>query len=189
MVFWGAGAPPTAEVPASTTALPPPMASLAGASAICWAVLSCVACSPTTASLVEAPESTSMAEGPDASLACELVGADEGLTAGVAGAMAGEVSRCSMSLIFREAPDVLEVFLRLVVAFFLKCPKCISTGARQINRQCRRMRSLHKWGCFGKGDPNNFSLFCLQGGGSLFGGSTLRLLLLASVSNVRGGAL
>src|SRR3954464_8266667 len=130
-----------------------------------------------------------MTEGPYASLACELVGADEGLTAGVAGAMAGEASRCSMSLLLREAPDVLEVFLRLVVAFFLKCAKCISTGARQIYRQCRRMISLHKWGCFGKGDPSNFSLFRLQGGGSLLGGSTLRLLLLASVGSVRGGAL
>src|SRR4051812_41310410 len=100
------------------------MASLAGALAICWAVLSCVACSLTTATSVEAPESTFMAEGPDASLACELVGADKGLTAGMAGAMAGEASRCSMSLIFREAPDVLEVLLRLVVAFFLKRAKC-----------------------------------------------------------------
>src|SRR3954464_12239857 len=161
MDFLGAGVPPTAEVPASTTGLPPPMASLAGASSICWVVLSCVTCSPTTASSVEAPESTSMTEGPDASLACELVGADEGLTAGVAGAMAGEASRCSMSLIFREAPKVLEVFLRLVVAFFLKHAKCISTGARQINRQCWRKRSLNKWGCFGKGDPGNFSLFRL----------------------------
>src|SRR3954466_2691011 len=130
-----------------------------------------------------------MTEGPDASLACELVGAYEGLTAGVAGAMAGEASRCSMSLIFREAPDVLEVFLRLVVAFFLKRAKCISTGARQINRQCRKMRSLHKWGCFGKGNPSNFSLFRLQGGGSFLGGSTLRLLLLAYVGSVIGGAL
>src|SRR4051812_17378927 len=94
-----------------------------------------------------------------------------------------------MSLIFLEAPDVLEVFLRLVVDFFLKRAKCISTGARQINRQCRRKRSLHKWGCFGKGDPGNSSLFRLQGGGSLFGGSTLRILLLASVGSVRGGAL
>src|SRR3954462_11594762 len=106
-------------------------------------MLSCVVCSPTTASSVEAPESTSMAEGSGASLACELVGADEGLTAGVAGAMAGEASRCRISLIFREAPKVLEVFLSLVVAFFLKRVKCVSTGTRQINSQCRRMRSLH----------------------------------------------
>src|SRR3954469_15487151 len=120
MGFWEVEVPPSAEVPAPTTALPLPMASLAGASAICRAVLSCVACSPTTASSVEALESTSMTEGPGASLACELVGADEGLTAGVAGAMAEEASRCSMSLIFREAPKVLEVFLRLVVAFFPK---------------------------------------------------------------------
>src|SRR3954468_24374379 len=177
MAFLGAGASPKIEVPASTTALPPPMASLAGASTIWWAALSYVACSPTIATSVEAPESTSMAEGPDASLACELVGADEGLTEGVVRAVAGDASRCSMSLMVREAPDVLEVFLRLVVDFFLKRAKCISTGARQINRQCRRMRSLHKWGCFGKGDPGNFSLFRLQGGGSLFGGSTLHLLL------------
>src|SRR4051812_42583245 len=85
MVLLGAGAPPTAEVPASTTALPQPMASLAGASAIGRAALSCVACSPTTAISVEAPEFTSMAEGSDASLACELVGAEEGLTLGVTG--------------------------------------------------------------------------------------------------------
>src|SRR3954462_1060403 len=160
MAFFGAGAPPTIEVPASTTALPPPMASLAGASAIWWAALSCVACSPTTATSVEAHESTFMAKGPDASLACELVGADEGLTEGIVGAMAGDASRCSMSLIVLEAPN-LEVFLRLVVAFFLKRAKCISTGARQINRQCRRDRSLHKLGCFGKGDPGNSSLFRL----------------------------
>src|SRR3954468_11109881 len=89
MAFLGAGAPPTTEVPASTTALPLPMSSLAGASAIGCAALSCVACSPTTTISVEAPESTSMAEGPDASLACELVGAEEGLTLGVAGAIAG----------------------------------------------------------------------------------------------------
>src|SRR3954466_11544004 len=141
-----------------------------------------------TATSVEEPESTSMVEGPDASLACELVGADEGLTEGVVGAIAGDASRCSMSLMVLEAPN-LEVFLRLVVAFFLKRAKCVSTGARQINRQFRRKRSLHKWGCFGKGDPGNFSLFRLQGGGSLLGGSTLRLLLLASVGSVRGGAL
>src|SRR3954468_806990 len=75
-----------------------------------------------------------MAEGPGASWTWELVGAEEGLTAGVAGAMAGEESRCSISLIFLEAPKVLEVFLRLVVAFFLKRAKCISTGTRQINK-------------------------------------------------------
>src|SRR3954463_10968995 len=119
------------------------MESLAGASAICRAVLSCVACSPTTASSVEAPESTSMAEGPGASWTGELVGAEEGLTAGVAGAMAREESLCSISLIFLEAPRVLEDFLRLVVAFFLKRAKRISTGTRQINRQCRRMICLH----------------------------------------------
>src|SRR4051812_20168937 len=49
-------------------------------------------------------------------------------------AMAGEESRCSISLIFLEAPKVLEFFLRLVVAFFLKRAKCISTGTRQINK-------------------------------------------------------
>ena len=43
-------------------------------------------------------------------------------------------------------------------------------------------------GCFGK-YPGGSSLFRLQGGGSLFGGSTLRLLLLASVGSIRGGAL
>src|SRR3954463_2506382 len=47
---------------------------------------------------------------------------------------------------------------------------------------------LKQGGRFGK-HPGGFSLFRLQGGGSLLGGSTLRLLLLASVSSVRGGAL
>ena len=49
---------------------------------------------------------------------------------GVAGAIVGEESRCSISLIFLEAPKVLEVFLRLVVAFFLKRAKYISIGIR-----------------------------------------------------------
>ena len=72
-----------------------------------------------------------MAEGPDASLICELVGADEGLTKGVVGAMAGDASRCSISLIFLEAPEVLEVFFKTVLAFFLKHAKSISTGIRR----------------------------------------------------------
>src|SRR3954471_19650044 len=118
------------------------MASLAGASAICRAVLSCVACSPTTASSVEAPEYTSMTEGPGASWTWELVGAEEGLTAGAAREMAGEESRCSISLIFLEAPRVLEDFLRLVVAFFLKRAKCISTGIRQINETMSENKKL-----------------------------------------------
>src|SRR3954470_9699031 len=149
MGFWGAEVPPSAEVPAPITALPLPMASLAGASTICRAVLSCVACSPTTASSVEAPESTSMEEGPGASWTWELVGAKEGLTAGVAGAMAGEESRCSISFMFLEAPRVLEDFLRLVVAFFLK--RCISTGIRQINETMSENKKLTLGGgCFGK---------------------------------------
>src|SRR4051812_31767500 len=57
------------------------------------------------------------------------------------------------------------------------------------NGQCRRERSLHKMGCFGKGDPGTLSFLRLQGGSSLLGGSTLRLLLLASVDSVRGEAL
>src|SRR3954471_13276741 len=188
MAFLGARAPPTVEVPASTTALPPPMASLGGALSIWWAALSCVACSPTTASSVEAPESTSMEEGPGASLAWELVGAEEGLTTGVAGAMTGEESRCSISLIFLEAPRVLEDFLRLVVAFFLKRAKCISTGIRQINETMSENKKLTLGGRFGK-HPGGFLLFRLQGDCTLFGGSTLRLLLLTSVGSVRGGAL
>src|SRR3954467_3582111 len=100
MGFWGAEVSPSAEVPAPITALPLPMASLAGALAICRAVLSCVACSPTTASSVEAPESTSMAEGPGASWIWELVGAEEGLTAGVTGAMGGGGARWSTILLF-----------------------------------------------------------------------------------------
>src|SRR4051812_28244118 len=118
MAFLGAGAPPTAEVPAFTTALPPPMASLARATAIGCAALSCVACSPTTAISVEAPESTSMAEGPDASLACELVGAEEGLTLGVAGAMAGDEVQGGIALVRLPAPNIFEPLFQLAVAFF-----------------------------------------------------------------------
>src|SRR3954469_20796173 len=188
MGFWGAEVPPSAEVPAPITALPLPMASLAGASAIGRAALSCVACSPTTASSVEAPESTSMTKGLGASWTEELVGVEEGLTAGVAGAMVGEESRCSISLIFLEAPRVLEDFLRVVVAFFLKRAKCISTGIRQINETMSENKKLTLGGRFGK-HPGGFLLFRLQGGCTLFGGSTLRLLLLASVGSVRGGAL
>src|SRR3954466_12313801 len=99
---------------------------------------------------------------------------------GVTGAMAGDTSRCSISLMVLEAPKVLEVFFKLVVAFFLKHAKCISMGTRQTNGQCRRERSLHKRGCFIKGDPSNLSFLPLQGGSSIFGGSTLCLLLLAS---------
>src|SRR3954468_8902147 len=129
-----------------------------------------------------------MAEGPGASWTWELVGAEEGLTAGVAGAMAGEESRCSISFIFLEAPRVLEDFLRLVVAFFLKRVKCISTGIRQINETMSGNERLTLGGRFDK-HPGGFLLFCLQGGSTLFGGSTLRLLLLTSVGSVRGGAL
>ena len=43
-------------------------------------------------------------------------------------------------------------------------------------------------GRFGK-HPGGFLLFRLQGGNTLFGGSTLHLLLLTSVGSVRGGAL
>src|SRR5215216_4202392 len=157
------------------------MESLSGASAIWRAALSCVACSPTTTSSVEAPESTSMAEGPGASWTWELVGAEEGLTTGVEGAMAGEESRCSISLIFLEAPRVLEDFLRLVVAFFLKPAKCISRGIRQIKETMSENERLTLGGRFGK-HPGGFLLFRLQGGSTLFGGSTLRLLLLASIS-------
>src|SRR4051812_33892883 len=130
-----------------------------------------------------------MAEGPGASWTGELVGAEEGLTVGVAGAIAGEESRCSISLIFLEAPRVLEDFLRLVVAFFLKRAKCISTGIRQINETMSENKKLTLGGGrFGK-HPGGFLLFRLQGGCTLFGGSTLRLLLLTSVGSVRGGAL
>src|SRR3954468_13401444 len=102
--------------------------------------------------------------------------------------MAGEESRCSISLIFLEAPRVLEYFLRLVVAFFLKRAKCISTGIRQINKTMSENKNLTLGGRFGK-HPGGFLLFCLQGGSTLFGGSTLRLLFLASIGSVRGGAL
>src|SRR3954470_898431 len=56
--------------------------------------------------------------------------------------MAGEESRGSISLIFLEAPRVLEDFLRLVVAFFLKRAKCISTGIRQINETMSENKKL-----------------------------------------------
>src|SRR3954468_13747869 len=56
--------------------------------------------------------------------------------------MAGEEARCSISLIFLEAPRLLEDFLRLVVAFFLKRAKCISTGIRQINERMSENKKL-----------------------------------------------
>src|SRR3954470_2663067 len=102
--------------------------------------------------------------------------------------MAGEESRCSISLIFLEAPRVLEDFLRLVVAFFLKRAKCISTGIRQISETMSENKKLTLGGRFGK-HPGSFLLFRLQGGCTLFGGSTLCLLLLTSVGSVRGGDL
>src|SRR4051812_1785247 len=196
MVFLGAEAPPSAEVPPSTTALPLPMASLAGASAIWVVALSCVACSPATASSVEAPESTSMAEGPDASLACDLVGADIGWTLGVTGAMAGdawgEASRCNISLMFLEAPKVLEVFFKLVVAFFLKRTKSISTGVRQTMDNVGEKEAYTRGGALEKGIAVTF-LFSASRVAVVFleaPPSTLRLLLLlSSVDSVRGGAL
>src|SRR3954471_8141832 len=57
------------------------------------------------------------------------------------------------------------------------------------NGQCRRERGLHNRGCFGKRYPGNLYFLRLQGGGGLLGGSTLRLLLLASIGSIRGGAL
>src|SRR3954464_5890357 len=102
--------------------------------------------------------------------------------------MAGEESRCSISFIFLEAPRVLEDFLRLVVAFFLKRAKCISIGVRQINETMSENKKLTQGGSFGK-HPGGFLLFRLQGGSALFGGSTLRILLLTSVGSVRGGDL
>src|SRR3954463_1019905 len=102
--------------------------------------------------------------------------------------MTGEESRCSISLIFLEAPRVLEDFLRLVVAFFLKRAKCISTGTRQINETMSENERLTLGGRFGK-HPGGFLLFRLQGGNTIFGGSTLRLLFLASFGSVRVGAL
>src|SRR3954463_15460774 len=66
--------------------------------------------------------------------------------AGVAGAMGGEESRCSISFIFLEAPRVLEDFLRLVVAFFLKRAKIISTGIRQINETMSENKKLTRGG-------------------------------------------
>src|SRR4051812_16225180 len=91
---------------------------------------------------------------------------------------------------FLEAPRVLEDFLRLVVAFFLKRAKCISTGIRQINETMSENKKLTLRGRFGK-HPGGFLLFRLQGGCTLFGGSTLHLLLLllTSIGSVRGGAL
>src|SRR3954471_18930589 len=57
------------------------------------------------------------------------------------------------------------------------------------NGQCRKIRSLHNGGCLGERDADNSSFLRLQGGSGLLGGSTLRLLILASVGSVRGGAL
>src|SRR3954464_4859334 len=103
--------------------------------------------------------------------------------------MAGDASLCSISLMVLEAPKVLEVFFKLVVDFFLKHAKSISTGIRRAMDKCRRERSLHDRGRFGKRNPGNLSFLRLQGGSGLLGGSILRLLLLASVGSVRGGAL
>src|SRR3954462_6664864 len=104
-----------------------------------------------------------MAEGPGASWTGELVGAEEVLTAGVAGAMAGEESRCSISLIFLEAPRVLEDFLRLVLDFFLERAKLISKGKKKINKAMSEKMKLTIGGSFGK-HPSGFLLFRLQGG-------------------------
>src|SRR3954463_7447054 len=101
-----------------------------------------------------------MAEGPGASWTWELFGAEEGLPTGVAGAMEGEESRCSISLIFLEAPRVLEDFLRLVVAFFLKRAKCINTGIRQINKKMSEDKNLTLGGRFSK-HPGVFLIFRL----------------------------
>ena len=78
-------------------------------------------------SSAETAGSTSIAEGPDASLAEELDGVAVGWTLGVVGEMAGDAwcdtSRRNMSLMFLEAPDVLEVLFKLKLAFFLKRAK------------------------------------------------------------------
>src|SRR4051812_18089134 len=103
-----------------------------------------------------------MAEGPDAFLACELVGEGIDWMLGVTGAMAGDAwgdtSRCNISLMFLEAPRVLEVFFKLVVAFFLKRAKSISTGIRQAMDNVGEKEAYTRGVALAKGIPVTFIL-------------------------------
>src|SRR4051812_7676594 len=98
-----------------------------------------------------------MEEGPTASLACELVGVGVGWTMGVTGAMAGDAwgdtSRCNISLMFLEAPKVLEVLLKLVVAFFLKHAKSISTVIGQAMDNVGEKEAYTRGCALAKGIP------------------------------------
>src|SRR3954471_15974251 len=75
---------------------------------------------------------------------------------GVTGAMAGDASRCSISFMVLEAPKVLEVFFKLVVAFFLKHAKCISTGIRQTMDNVGEKETYTRGGALAKGIPVTF---------------------------------
>src|SRR4051812_23291676 len=72
---------------------------------------------------------------------------------GVTGAMAGDTSGCSLSFMVLEASKVLEVFFKMVVAFFLKRAKCISTGIRQTMDNVREKESYTRGGALAKGIP------------------------------------
>src|SRR3954471_144531 len=77
---------------------------------------------------------------------------------GVTGAMAGDASRCSISFMVIEAPKVLEVFFKLVAAFFLKRAKCISTGIRQTMDNVREKEAYTRGGALAKGKSVIFPL-------------------------------
>src|SRR3954470_15548210 len=63
----------------------------------------------------------------------------------------GETSLCNISLMFLEAPKVLEVFFKLVVAFFLKRAKSISTGIRQAMDNVGEKEAYTRGGALAKG--------------------------------------
>src|SRR4051812_16602098 len=79
-----------------------------------------------------------------------------GVTGAVVGYASEDTSRCNISLTFLEAPKVLEVFFRLVVAFFLKCTKSISTGIRQTMDNVREKEAYTRGGDLEKGIPVTF---------------------------------
>src|SRR3954468_8031475 len=72
---------------------------------------------------------------------------------GMTGTMAGDASRCSISFMVLEAPKVLEVFFKLVVAFFLKRAKCISTGIRHTMDNVGEKEAYTRGGALAKGIP------------------------------------
>src|SRR3954465_11283355 len=103
--------------------------------------------------------------------------------------MAGEESPCSISFIFLEAPRVLEDFLRLVVAFFLKRAKSISTGIRQINETMSENKKLTLGGGALANIPVAFFFSASRAVVLFLEAPPSVLCFLASAGSVRGGAL